>query len=82
MTMPFELWDTQSGNCLGDYDTEAEVLAVVHSALNQYGSELVSHLQIITSDTDDETAQPLAVVKGPELIAFFTNITPTRHAYA
>jgi hypothetical protein len=69
MTMIYELWDTRSGNCLGDYATEDEVLTVVRSAFEKHGTELILSLQLITSDADDDDATPLAVVTGPELIA-------------
>lgn len=45
--MVFEIWDIESGNLLGSYDSEEEALAVVHDALNRHGREYVEALALV-----------------------------------
>lgn len=37
----YELWDFESGNLLGAYDTESEALVIVRATIDQYGTDAV-----------------------------------------
>lgn len=43
----FEIWDTKTGNLLGDYETEAEALADAATAVKAHGEEFVDSLVLI-----------------------------------
>ena len=51
--MHWELWDAESGNLVGDYDSEAEALTVVRNALREHGSSIVATL-VLGAEFDDE----------------------------
>src|SRR5437867_9689628 len=44
--MNWELWDTESGNMVGDYASESEALNVVRDALRRHGSSGVVTLAL------------------------------------
>lgn len=44
--MHWELWDTDSGNLVGEYSTETEALAIVRDALDRHGSAVVATLAL------------------------------------
>jgi hypothetical protein len=52
--MHWELWDTESGNLVGDYDSEADALAVVRDALRKQGPSVVATLAL-GAEHDDES---------------------------
>jgi hypothetical protein len=43
----FALWDLETGNLVGAYDTEAAALAVVRRSLAQWGRESVATLALV-----------------------------------
>ena len=69
--MHWELWDTESGNMVGDYATEAEALTVVRNALRQHGSSVVATLAL-GAEHDDEAGNDddlPPVISGQDLAA-------------
>jgi hypothetical protein len=69
--MHFELWDTQTANLVGTYDSEAAAMAVVREALRRHGPELVRTLAL-GAEHDDEGGEDAAlppVIGGEELLA-------------
>ena len=62
--MAFELWDTETGNIVGTYPTEAEALAVVQRAVEVYGAGYANGLALAL---DDEEADVLTLAIGAEL---------------
>lgn len=73
MNLVYELWDTCSGNQLGEYATEQEALNVVAAALRSHGDLLVTNLELISSDIDDPDATPISRMTGQELVARSSN---------
>jgi len=67
--MRFELWDMETGNLVGDYDSEAEALSVVREAVRQHGRAVVAALALGAEfDEDggvDDDLPP--VIHGSEL---------------
>lgn len=43
----YELWEMQSRNLMGDYDTEGEALAAVAAALGAHGPAYVDCLMLV-----------------------------------
>jgi hypothetical protein len=69
--MHWELWDTETGNLIGDYDSEAEALAVVRDALRRHGASVAETLALgVEHDEEcgDDAALP-PVVGGAALAA-------------
>jgi hypothetical protein len=69
--MHWELWDTGSGNLVGDYDSEADALAVVRDAVRQHGVAVVATLALGAEHDeeggDDSILPP--VIHGQDLMA-------------
>ncbi|MBA2519199.1 MAG: hypothetical protein H0V24_06010 [Chloroflexia bacterium] len=62
----FELWNIESGNIIGAFDTASEALAVVRHLLDAYGDSYASELTLGRRDGDS----PATIVgEGDELIA-------------
>jgi hypothetical protein len=69
--MHWELWDAETGNLVGDYDSEADALAVVRNALHRHGASAVATLALGV-EHDDETgadADLPPVMRGRDLVA-------------
>jgi hypothetical protein len=49
--MTYELWNTRSGNAIGDFDSEAEALAVVRQAIAQHGRAYADMLLLGCEDS-------------------------------
>ena len=69
--MHWELWDTESGNLVGDYPTEAAALTIVRDALRRHGPAIAVTLDLGAqyddeSVTDDDLPP---VLSGGDLIA-------------
>jgi len=68
--MHWELWETESGSMVGDYDSEADALAVVREAVRRHGPQVVSTLAL-GAEHDEEggnDADLPPVIQGAELI--------------
>jgi hypothetical protein len=76
--MHWELWDTESGNMVGDYDSEAEALAVVREAVRRHGPGVVATLALGAEHDDeggdDATLPP--VIHGTQLITRVADSQP------
>jgi hypothetical protein len=69
--MHYQLWDTETGNLVGDYRTESEALAVVRRALRLRGPAAVEALSL-GQEFDDETLEDTTltpVLAGADLLA-------------
>jgi hypothetical protein len=69
--MHWELWDSETGNLVGDYDSEDAALAVVRDALRHHGPAAVAPLTP-GAEHDDENGPDddlPAVLGGHELVA-------------
>jgi hypothetical protein len=43
----FELWDNESGNLMGDYDTEEEALTALDAAIKEYGPSYADSIALL-----------------------------------
>ncbi len=50
----YDLWDVDTGNSLGTYETEAEALAVVRVLVDAYGLDYANDLDLGYSDEHGE----------------------------
>jgi hypothetical protein len=64
--MFYVLWDLESGNNLGDFDSEAEVLSMVRELLDANTPDYVDMLSVGRTDDDGVTT---VVATGAELSA-------------
>jgi hypothetical protein len=69
--MHWELWDTDSGNMVGDYATEADALLIVREAVQRHGADMAAALALGAEHDDEAGADDdlPAVLSGKELIA-------------
>lgn len=69
--MHWELWDTETGNMVGDYATEAAALMIVRDAMRRHGTAIAATLALGAEYDDeggaDDDLPP--VLHGPELIS-------------
>jgi hypothetical protein len=64
--MTYELWDTESGNLVQAYGSEAEALALVRAALDAYGSTYAADLALLV---DSGRGDVKTLAAGEELAA-------------
>ncbi len=55
MAAVFEVWDVQTGNLVGAYDTEREALVTVCRTLRRFGDQAAEHLALAREDDDGRT---------------------------
>jgi hypothetical protein len=65
--MFYDLWDLESGNIIGDFDSEAEALTVVHDLLEVNGPSFAGTLSLGCTEDDGSfrivaQGRPLAVM--------------------
>ena len=53
MAAYFDLWDTDSGNCLGTFATQDEALAIVAALLDANGDQFADDLDLGHVDEED-----------------------------
>lgn len=58
--LTYELWDTESRNRIGAFDSETEALAAVLEAVTSNGAASVAHFSLL-SVTEDDTVRSVAV---------------------
>jgi hypothetical protein len=63
--MAYELWDTDSRNVVGEYDSEAEALAVVRQAIDRDGPDAANSLMLAF---EDRTGRSRMIASGAELV--------------
>jgi hypothetical protein len=77
----YELWNTKTSNAVGDFDTEAEALAVVREAIQRHGRGYADMLML---GCEDDAGESRAIAAGQELaeLALHTGTHSSRHAQA
>lgn len=74
MSRYFELWDTDSGNLMATFDTEAEAITVVRETIRQDGSEAVADWVL---GWGDEEGNGEAIAHGRHLAALALSAATT-----
>ena len=69
--MHWQLWDIDSGNMVGDYDSEADALAVVREAIRRHGPTVVNALALGAEHDDEggDDANLPPIIRGAALVA-------------
>jgi hypothetical protein len=67
--LAYELWETDSGNLMAAFDTQAEALAAVSKRAKQHGPESVATLTLVSVDDADEDGDIVTLASGSELLA-------------
>ncbi len=65
MATYYDLWDVESGNCIGTFDTQDEALAIVAVLLDANGNDYADDLDL--GYTHGDQFQPIAT--GAPLVA-------------
>jgi hypothetical protein len=65
-TMIYELWDTESRNLIGTYDSEAAALAAVAALAERYGTDAIASLMLGCEDGRGRSRQ---LASGADLAA-------------
>lgn len=65
--MTYEIWETDSGNVVGGYDTEADALAVVCDTIAVYGEGAVTSWLLLR---EDRRGASTSVAQGVDLAAY------------
>jgi hypothetical protein len=63
--MAYELWDRESANVVGEYDTEDEALAFIHRMVQAHGPDVVLPWALVYEDEAEETH---SIANGPDLL--------------
>lgn len=63
--MSFELWDFETGNALGEYEREADALAVVRDNIRSHGPSVVQGVALLACDARGESR---VVAQGENLL--------------
>lgn len=75
--MIYDLWDSESGNVVGTFDTKEDALSVVRQALAKHGSEYVETLLFGQQDSRGRTK---AIARGKKLVQIALEEAPARSA--
>lgn len=64
--MVYEIWDLDSGNRIGEFDSQARALAEVKHALDRHGEAYVATLLL---DAEDDQGHTRLIAEGGDLVA-------------
>lgn len=70
----FELWDFETGNAIGEYDSLADALQVIRDAVGRNGEATLDGLALLETDPNGEDR---LVAKDRELLPFIQSPTAT-----
>ncbi|MCC7366908.1 MAG: hypothetical protein IT306_00705 [Chloroflexi bacterium] len=73
-----ELWETESGNLMASFPTEAQALAAVAEQIRQYGPSSVATIALALVNDSNEAGDFEQIAAGPELVQLSHG--RTRHA--
>ena len=66
MEQRYEIWDTETGNLIGEFSTEEEALELVRNAIEDWGFDAASSLVMGFGEDNSVASQ---VIEGPALLA-------------
>lgn len=66
MTLTYELWNTVSGNRVGEFASQDEALASVRRTMHQHG---VSMIETLALGYEDEGGEGEVIARGADLAA-------------
>ena len=62
--MIYELWETETGNLIGTYETEQDALSLVRDAIQSYGAQYVDSFLL---GCEDEEGYSTLIAEGHDL---------------
>jgi hypothetical protein len=66
--LAYELWETESGNLMASFATQAEALAAVSKRAERHGPESVATLTLVSVDDADDDGDIATLASGSELL--------------
>ena len=75
--MHYELWDTESGNLLDDFETQAEAVGSARSLIGLNGAGAMAAVALVRVDDSGRAA---TIASGPRLEELATDIDPSQEA--
>jgi len=73
----YDLWDYESGNLLGAYDSEDAALAIVQATIGQYGDEAVRGWGL----GHDRRGKLVSLIEGDALVHRASCASPTARSH-
>ena len=73
MKTVYELWDTETANLVGSYETREDALAVVSEAVEMYGAPTIQTLALVA---EERSGRSRTVATGEALIALAASASP------
>jgi hypothetical protein len=64
--MIFEIWERETANLVGSYETEAEALRLVRDLIDEYGPDSASSLLL---GCEADNGQSTVVAEGQDLVS-------------
>lgn len=72
--MAYELWETESGNLLASFSTEAAALAAVADRVGKHGPSSVATITLFAVDDSDTDGNFESLAEGPELVKLIASM--------
>ena len=66
--MTYELWETESGNLMASFNSEAEALCAVANRARRHGQDSVSSIALIQVDDEDLNNEMTTLATGADLL--------------
>ena len=76
-TMHYELWDTESGNLLDDFETQADAIGSVRSLMSLNGTEVMAAVALVRVN---DHGRAVTIASGPALEELATGTAPSQEA--
>jgi hypothetical protein len=71
--MSYELWDTESANAIGEYETELAALVVVRRSIDRDGVQAAAAWSLVLEDDNGDT---VAIARGADLVRSAQALVP------
>ncbi len=68
--MVYEVWDSESANIVGAFDTQKEALDALGRSLSDYGS---SYISVLVLGVEDDAGDSVMIATGPDLVNLVEN---------
>ncbi|MGH2356052.1 MAG: hypothetical protein ACRDJN_30970 [Chloroflexota bacterium] len=78
--MSYELWDIETGNLVGGYDTEEAALEVVRRSITEYGRESIDALGLARESRGRTKSIAVGVVLADRALAGVAAEAPAKPA--
>ena len=66
--LAYELWETQSGNLMASFESEAEALRAIVARARRHGPASVDSIALVQVNDADEDGEMVTVASGEDLL--------------